>query len=86
MVLKEEIHQRRKGKFFNFKLFLVEFFLCVLICDLTLTSDLSELASVSVRDIVKAIGGQDPARSNGNASMSPLLSRSSSPVSVPSGN
>lgn len=54
------------------------------ICNLILTSDLSELASVSVRDIVKAIGGQD-ARSNGNATMSPLLSRSSSPVSVPSG-
>lgn len=40
-------------------------------------SELSELASVSVRDLVKAIGGQDAGRSNGNDNAS------SSPVPVP---
>lgn len=46
-------------------------------------ADLSELASVSVRDLVKVIGGQD-VKSNGNGSTPPLNSRSSSPVPVPS--
>lgn len=46
-------------------------------------NELSEFASVSVRDIVKAIGGQD-SKSNGNSGVSPnQQNRSSSPVSVP---
>lgn len=49
-------------------------------------SDLSELASVSVRDLVKAIGGQET-KSNGNESTPPAAqSRSSSPVSIQFGN
>lgn len=49
-------------------------------------SDLSELASVSVRDLVKAIGGQDT-KSNGNESTPPApQSRSSSPVPIQFGN
>lgn len=49
-------------------------------------SDLSELASVSVRDLVKAIGGQDT-KSNGNESTPPAaVSRSSSPVPIQFGN
>ena len=47
-------------------------------------SDFSELASVSVRDLVKAIGGQD-SKSNGNGATPPHLSRSSSPVAIPAG-
>lgn len=47
-------------------------------------NELSELASVSVRDLVKAIGGQD-SKSNGNESTPPHQSRSSSPVAVPPG-
>lgn len=43
-------------------------------------NELSELASVSVRDLVKAIGGP---MSNGNESTPPQQSRSSSPVAVP---
>lgn len=34
-------------------------------------NELSELASVSVRDLVKAIGGQDAAKSNGNENVAP---------------
>lgn len=45
-------------------------------------NELSELASVSVRDLVKAIGGPI---SNGNESTPPHQSRSSSPVPVPIG-
>lgn len=45
-------------------------------------NELSELASVSVRDLVKAIGGP---MSNGNESTPPQQSRSSSPVAVPMG-
>lgn len=45
-------------------------------------NELSELASVSVRDLVKAIGGPI---SNGNESTPPHQSRSSSPVAVPIG-
>lgn len=40
-------------------------------------NELSELASVSVRDLVKAIGGQDATKSNGNESVA------SSPLPVP---
>ena len=47
-------------------------------------NELSELASVSVRDLVKAIGGQD-SKSNGNEMTPPLYSRSSSPVAIPVG-
>lgn len=43
-------------------------------------NELSELASVSVRDLVKAIGGQDGIKSNGNDLTPPHQSRSSSPV------
>lgn len=46
-------------------------------------NELSELASVSVRDLVKVIGGQD-SKSNGNGSTPPHHSRCSSPVAVPS--
>lgn len=46
-------------------------------------NELSELASVSVRDLVKVIGGQD-SKSNGNGSTPPNHSRCSSPVAVPS--
>lgn len=45
-------------------------------------NELSELASVSVRDLVKAIGGPI---NNGNESTVPHHSRSSSPVAVPIG-
>lgn len=45
-------------------------------------NELSELASVSVRDLVKAIGGP---MSNGNDTLAPHHSRSSSPVAVPIG-
>lgn len=49
-------------------------------------NDLSELASVSVRDLVKAIGGQDT-KSNGNESIPPAeQNRSSSPVPIQFGN
>lgn len=47
-------------------------------------NELSELASVSVRDLVKAIGGQE-SKSNGNELTPPMRSRSSSPVAVPIG-
>uniref|UniRef100_A0A1B0CBG1 RCR-type E3 ubiquitin transferase n=2 Tax=Lutzomyia longipalpis TaxID=7200 RepID=A0A1B0CBG1_LUTLO len=46
-------------------------------------SDFHEFASVSVRDIVKAIGGQDSTKSNGNGVTPPCGSRSSSPVAIP---
>lgn len=45
-------------------------------------NELSELASVSVRDLVKVIGGQD-SKSNGNGTTPPHHSRCSSPVAVP---
>lgn len=40
------------------------------------------MASVSVRDLVRAIGSQE-AKSNGNAGTPPQISRSSSPVFIP---
>lgn len=47
-------------------------------------NELSEFAAVSVRDIVKAIGGQD-SKSNGNSSVAQnqQQNRSSSPVTIP---
>lgn len=48
-------------------------------------NELSDLASVSVREIVKAIGGQD-SRTNGNEVTPPQQSRSSSPITIPQSN
>lgn len=44
-------------------------------------SDFSELAAVSVRDLVRAIGGSQESKGNGNGAISPTMSRSTSPVS-----
>lgn len=44
-------------------------------------SDFSELAAVSVRDLVRAIGGSQDAKGNGNSAVSPTMSRSISPES-----
>lgn len=43
-------------------------------------SDMSEIASVSVRELVRVMGGQDSRSSNGNGSQ-----RSGSPVKIPAG-
>lgn len=43
-------------------------------------SDFSELAAVSVRDLVRAIGGSQDSRGNGNGAVSPTMSRSTSPI------
>lgn len=45
-------------------------------------SDFSELAAVSVRDMVKAIGGSQDSKRNGNGAISPNMSRSTSPTSM----
>lgn len=44
-------------------------------------SDFSELAAVSVRDLVRAIGGSQDSKGNGNGGISPTMSRSTSPTS-----
>lgn len=45
--------------------------------------DLSELASVSVRDLVKAIGAAGSGECKGNGNSPQQLSQSSSPISIP---